>query len=175
MSEPLDEKLVLASRGGERSAYAALVKRHYKRVFMMCLGILGRVHDAEDAAQEAMLKGFVNIGRLRDARRFEAWISKIARNICSDHVRKRIQARQIATGKQQMQTQTEIQDYNLERALERLPENTRLPVVMYFLEGAGVKALAQRLNMSHSGVYLRLRTGIRQLYKMMVSKETQND
>ena len=175
MSEPLDENLVLASGAGDKNAYALLVKRHYKRVFIMCLGILGRVHDAEDAAQEVMLRGFVNIGRLRDASRFDAWISRIARNICSDHVRKRMQARQIAVEKQQMQTQTENQDYHLQRALEQLPEKTRLPLVMYFLDGTSVKTVARRLNMSHSGVYQRLRCGMSQLHGFMVSKETQND
>lgn len=175
MSEPLDENLVLASRAGDKNAYAVLVKRQYKRVFIMCLGILASVHDAEDAAQEAMLKGFVNIRRLRDASRFDAWISRIARNICSDHVRKRMQARQIAVDRQQMQTQTESQDDHLQRALEQLPEKTRLPLVMYFFDGASVKTVARRLNMSASGVYQRLRTGISQLHSVMVSKETQND
>ena len=74
-----------------------------------------------------------------------------------------------------MQTQTENQDAYLQRALEQLPEKTRLPLVMYFLDGTSVKTVARRLNMSNSGVYLRLRTGIRQLHNMMVSKETQND
>ena len=175
MSEPLDENLVLASRAGDKSAYAVLVKRQYKRVFIMCLGILANVHDAEDAAQEAMLKGFLNVRRLRDVSRFDAWISRIARNICSDHVRKRIQARRIAVDKQQMQTQTESQDDHLQRALEQLPEKTRLPLVMYFFDGASVKTVARRLNMSASGVYQRLRTGISQLHDVMVSKETQND
>ena len=175
MSEPLDENLVLACRGEDKGAYAALVKRHYKHVFMMCLGILGRVHDAEDVAQEAMLKGFVNIGRLRDARRFEAWIIKIARNICSDYVRRRTQARQTESSRQEMEGQSEIADYNLERALEKLSEKMRLPLVMYFLDGASVKAIAGRLNLSHSGVYLRLRTGISQLHKLMVSKESEDD
>jgi len=175
LSEPLDENLVLASRAGDKNAYALLVKRQYKRVFIMCLGILASVHDAEDAAQEAMLKGFVNIRRLRDASRFDAWISRIARNICSDHVRKRIQARQIAVDRQPMQTQTESQDNHLQQALEQLPEKTRLPLVMYFFDGASVKTVARRLNMSASGVYQRLRTGISQLHSVMVSKETQND
>ena len=173
MSEPLDEKLVLASRGGERSAYATLVRRYYKRVFIMCLGVLGSVHDAEDAVQEAMLKGFVNIGGLRDASKFEAWIMKIARNICSDYVRKRVLARQTESSRQEMGTQTAIADCKLERALEQLPEKTRLPLVMHFLDGASVKAIAGRLNLSHSGVYLRLRTGIGQLHKLMFSKESE--
>jgi RNA polymerase sigma-70 factor (ECF subfamily) len=140
---------------------------------MLCLGILGRVHDAEDAAQEAMLKGFVNIGRLRDASRFDAWISKIARNICSDYVRKRMRARERESSRQQMESQSEIADYNLERALEELPEKIRLPLVMHFLDGASVKSVAERLDLSHSGVYLRLRTGISQLHKLMVSKESE--
>ena len=64
---------------------------------------------------------------------------------------------------------------HLQQALEQLPEKTRLPLVMYFFDGASVKTVARRLNMSASGVYQRLRTGISQLHSVMVSKETQND
>ena len=44
-----DEKLVAGARRGEKSAYAVLVKRHYRGVFAVCLGVLGNVHDAEDS------------------------------------------------------------------------------------------------------------------------------
>ena len=74
-----------------------------------------------------------------------------------------------------MEGQSEIADYNLERALEKLSEKMRLPLVMYFLDGASVKAIAGRLKLSRSGVYLRLRTGISQLHKLMVSKESEDD
>jgi hypothetical protein len=46
----LDENLVMASRKGDKSAYAQLIRGHYDHVFMICLGILGNVEDARVAA-----------------------------------------------------------------------------------------------------------------------------
>jgi RNA polymerase sigma-70 factor (ECF subfamily) len=60
LEESLDESVVRACQQDDKSAYAVLVKRHYREVFALCLGILGNLHDAEDVAQEAMLKGFLN-------------------------------------------------------------------------------------------------------------------
>ncbi len=74
-----DKNLVLACRTGDRKAYAVLVKKYYRQVFLICMGILGNVHDAEDIAQDAMLKGFMEIKRLRDGSRFCPWVVKIAR------------------------------------------------------------------------------------------------
>jgi RNA polymerase sigma-70 factor (ECF subfamily) len=53
----LDENVVRACRQGDSDAYAVLVNRHYRHVFALCLGVLGNIHDAEDIAQDAMLKG----------------------------------------------------------------------------------------------------------------------
>ena len=58
MNDRCDMDLVVASRQGDKGAYAVLLERHYRHVFAVCLGILGNLHDAEDIAQDAMLKGF---------------------------------------------------------------------------------------------------------------------
>ncbi len=79
MSEQSDENLVDASRTGDNGAYAALAKRYYKSVFIVCLGMLGNVHDAEDIAQETMLKGLIKIKDLRDSSQFGSWIIRIAK------------------------------------------------------------------------------------------------
>jgi len=73
LNERCDENLVAAAAAGDRDARAVLVRRHYERVFIVCLGMLGSVHDAEDIAQEAMLKGFTDIRKLRDPGR-SGWI-----------------------------------------------------------------------------------------------------
>jgi len=57
LNDRIDDNVIRACQNGDRAAYAALVKTCYKSVFALCLGILGNTHDAEDAAQEAMLKG----------------------------------------------------------------------------------------------------------------------
>ena len=87
MNESLDESVVRACRQGDKAAYAVLVKRHYRHVFALCLGVLGNVHDAEDVAQETMLKGFLKIKKLNKGEQFEAWILRIARNLCFDFLR----------------------------------------------------------------------------------------
>ncbi len=81
MDDHADEHLVRAGRQGDKAAYALLVQKHYRHIFALCLGMLANVHDAEDVAQEAMLKGFQSIGRLTWADRFEPWILRIARNL----------------------------------------------------------------------------------------------
>ena len=84
MSDFSDDILVAASRRGDKSAYALLVKRHYRHVFAVCLGVLGNVDDAEDISQDAMLKGFLKIRKLCSDEQFDQWILRIAKNLCID-------------------------------------------------------------------------------------------
>jgi len=70
LNERSDEKLIAASRTGDKSAYATLVEKYYRHIFLVCLGVIGNVHDAEDTAQDIMLKGFVKIKKLRDGSKF---------------------------------------------------------------------------------------------------------
>ncbi len=79
MDDRLDETLVCACKQGDTDAYAVLVKRYYRHVFAMCFGVLGNVHDAEDIAQDAMLKGLLKIKKLGRGEQFEAWILRIAK------------------------------------------------------------------------------------------------
>jgi DNA-directed RNA polymerase specialized sigma24 family protein len=58
MSQQGTDKLVESAAKGDRQAYGELVGRYYRPVLMECLAVLGRLHDAEDAAQEVMLQGF---------------------------------------------------------------------------------------------------------------------
>ena len=95
MNAHLDESLVRACQRDDKTAYAELVKRHYRHVFAMCLGMLGNVDDAEDVAQEAMLRGLLKIKKLDKAEQFESWILQIARNLCIDFLRRRKHTRVI--------------------------------------------------------------------------------
>lgn len=99
MDERSDNDLVVASCGGDRTAYAGLVRRHYGHVFLVCLGVLGNVHDAEDVAQDAMIKGFEQIRQLREGDQFAGWIVAIARNLSINHLRKRKTTEKALTGR----------------------------------------------------------------------------
>lgn len=83
-----DDILIAASQRGDKSAYALLVKRHYRHVFAVCLGVVANVDDAEDIAQDVMLKGFLKISKLRSSEQFGQWILRIAKNLCIDFLRR---------------------------------------------------------------------------------------
>jgi len=168
-----EENLILASRTGDKEAYALLVQKHYRQVFLICLGILGNVHDAEDITQETLLKGFQKIKKLREPRQFGAWITKIGRNLCINQVRRRNHARKIWQEKAEDFRQTFEQKPkenpydSLQGAVAQLPCELRLPLVLYYLDGQSADIVARRLNISRSGVYQKLRTGIKKLHTLL--------
>lgn len=170
MNDRSDENLVVAGCAGDSGAYATLVRRHYKHVFLVCLGILGNAHDAEDIAQDAMIKAFEQIRRLRDGAQFGRWVAKIAKNLCLNLVRRRMCAKKAVEQKTAQLTQNVAENDNLQQAIEKLPREFRLPLVMYYFDGQSVKTVAERLNMSTSSVYLRLRTATKQLHEILVKQ-----
>jgi len=162
-----DEILVAASCRGDKSAYAMLVERHYKHVFAMCLGMLADVHDAEDVAQDAMLKGLLKIAELREGEQFGRWILRIAGNLCIDLLRRRKRVKLVAAEYPAQAQQTTNENHDLHWAIKRLPKELRIPLVMYYFDNKKAKAIAERLNISHSGACQRIRTARQQLHKLL--------
>ena len=165
-----DNNLVVSCRTGDRKAYATLVKKYYRQVFLACLGILSNVHDAEDIAQDAMLKGFVEIKKLRDGSQFCPWIVRIAKNMCINMARRNKHARIVMQGKAIQPNQTTMRNDNLELAMEKLPEKSRLLLVMYYFDGQSVKTVAEKLNISNASVYSKLRAATKQLHKLLAKQ-----
>ncbi|MBN2183562.1 MAG: sigma-70 family RNA polymerase sigma factor [Sedimentisphaerales bacterium] len=174
MENHSDEKLVAASHEGDKSAYASLVERYYKHIFLICLGIVGNVHDAEDAAQEVVLKGYQEISKLRGDSQFGAWIGKIAGNLCINFVRRKQRGRKILEEKIKLPEQKPNENDNLRRAIEKLPMEARLPLVMYYFDGQSVQKVAENLDMSTSAVYSKLRGAIKQLHGLLTVQGDEN-
>jgi RNA polymerase sigma factor (sigma-70 family) len=164
---PCDKDLVVAARQGDRAAYANLVRRHYKAVFLVCVGVLGNVHDSEDAAQDAMFKGFEKIRQLRQADQFGHWIITIARNVSINLLRKRSTAGRVLEQTAPSQGWREGTTEDVREAVAKLPCELRLPLVMYYFDGRSVKTVAEKLNVSTSGVYAKLRMAIRELHEIL--------
>jgi RNA polymerase sigma-70 factor (ECF subfamily) len=85
-----DEHLVRRfTEGGDRAAFAALVRRHESRVYNVCLRVLGDPEDARDAAQDAFVSALRKLGQFRGDAAFTTWLHRIAVNACYDMLRKR--------------------------------------------------------------------------------------
>jgi RNA polymerase sigma-70 factor, ECF subfamily len=86
----IEEKdLILQSQQGDKEAFCALMEAHQSRIYALCYKYMQNTHDASDAAQEAILKIYLNISRFRFASAFSTWAYRIAVNACVDMLRKR--------------------------------------------------------------------------------------
>ena len=175
MSRPSDEILVDASRNGDKGAYAQLMHWHYRRVLAVCVGVLGSVHDAEDAVQETMLKGYVEIGRLRDSSCFGAWICRIARNESINTFRKRKRVEKVRHDRPEDKVAKETDHERLALAIRRLSKEDRLPLSMYYFDGRDVKGIARSLGVSPGSIYVRLRRAMEQLHGFLTEQEVSDE
>ena len=172
MNERADESVFRACRRGDGAAYSVLAERHYRRVFALCLGMLANVHDAEDVAQETLLKGFLNIRRLTRPERFEPWILRIARNLCIDLLRRRKRAEKLAVEPQTAAATGTHENHDLEHAIRRLPQELRLPLTMYYFEQRDARSIAAKLSISPSLAYERLKAARRQLHELLTEGDS---
>ncbi len=170
MEQRSDVNLVEAVCQGQRSAYAVLVRRYYSHVFLVCLGLVGNVHDAEDVAQDTMVKGLEKIRQLRDADQFGHWIVKIARNLSINCLRRRTTADRLAERVTEGPPAETTAGDDLHEAVARLPRDLRLPLVMYYFDGRSVKTVAQTLDISASAVYLKLRMALKELHEILTAQ-----
>jgi RNA polymerase sigma-70 factor (ECF subfamily) len=89
-----DERaLVERVRGGDTSAYDALVSHYLRRVVSIAWNIVRNAHDAEDLAQEAFVKAYRAIGRFRSDEPFGPWIYRIVTNLSLDLLKHRRRVR----------------------------------------------------------------------------------
>ena len=82
-----DEQLVALTQQGNLQAFNNLTSRWQASIYRFVLRVLGNQEDARDVCQEALLKAYLNIQRLRDGRKFKAWLHHIALNLCRDRFR----------------------------------------------------------------------------------------
>jgi RNA polymerase sigma-70 factor, ECF subfamily len=84
-----DAELVVLARDGHLDAFNCLAGRWEQSIFRFSRRMLGDTEDARDVCQEALVKAYLNLGRLREPARFKAWAHHIALNLCRDRQRSR--------------------------------------------------------------------------------------
>jgi RNA polymerase sigma-70 factor (ECF subfamily) len=75
-----EQDMISQVQGGRHELFYELVRPYERRVYAAALAILRNEADAEDAAQEAMLKAFANIRQFRAEARFSTWLIQITVN-----------------------------------------------------------------------------------------------
>lgn len=129
-----------------------------RKLYRVALSMLRCDADAADAIQEAVFKGWLHRGALRDGERFEAWLTRILVNECHN-IQRRWKRRGEPLDEGRAVLAEEPPDPELRDALMALPERLRLPLVLHYLEGYSLREISDILKIPQTTVKSRLHQG----------------
>jgi RNA polymerase sigma-70 factor, ECF subfamily len=165
------DMLVDMAARGDRTAFEQLVETRVDRIFRTACAILGNEADARDATQEAFITAWVQVPRLRDTTRFDAWLNRVILNACRDALRKRRRSREIDLEGFESQTadsQGEVADRaTFHGAFDRLNAADRSILVLHHLHQLPLSEIASQLRVPVGTVKSRLHTARRALERAL--------
>lgn len=147
----------------------AAVHTYGDLLYRLCLVMLGRESDAEDAVQETMLRYLQKAPQFENAGHEKAWLITVAANQCRDMLRWRKRHPQVDLADWQ-ERPAEAADSGILEALMALPEKFRLVLVLYYVEEYPVAEIAKLIGRTPSAVKMRLQKG-RKLLEELYRKE----
>ena len=177
---PKDFELAQAAAAGDGSAFEQLYRRHFRRVYALCLRMLGNPTLAEDLTQDVFINLFNKIGSFRGDSAFTTWLHRMTVNQVLMFFRKASTRQELTTeeGETPIQIVRGTEDPNampvvdriaLQRAIAQLPPGYRTVFVLHDVEGYDHDEIARMLEVSEGTsksqlhkARLKLRTILRQ-------------
>jgi RNA polymerase sigma-70 factor (ECF subfamily) len=177
-----DVALVERVRGGDVTAYDALVRKYERQVFRIAQHITENREDAEDVMQDAFLKAYQKIDQFQGNSKFSTWLVRIAVNESLMRLRKRRTGKTVSIDEDIVTEEGSVprdladwarnpeQNYNqaelaeiLRKTIQGLPEGFRIVFVLRDVEGLSTEETAETLGLSVPAVKSRLLRGRLQL------------
>lgn len=165
--DPLAE-LLRKAKQGDLAAFEQILLRHERQVLGTALRLLGRLEDAQDAAQEVFLRLHKHLRRFDEARQFSPWLYRMTVNVCRDLARLRQASRFVSLEEwneegasahvREAGVSIEEQRRIMSRALETLPEKERAALVLRDIEGLSTREVAEILGSSETTVRSQIST-----------------
>jgi RNA polymerase sigma-70 factor, ECF subfamily len=160
-----DAELIEQILSGRRELYAELVGRYQEMLYRFALGMVRDPDQAADLVQDTFVKAFASLHSCRDRENFRAWIFRILRNRCTDHLRtparrsvsleaheKSLFARDEADA---FLEQREVRAA-VDRALLTLPETQREAFLLKHVENLSYEEMAEVLETGVSSLKMRV-------------------
>ncbi|MBN6889841.1 RNA polymerase sigma-70 factor, ECF subfamily [Cytobacillus horneckiae] len=183
--EILVKKRIKQVLKGDQDAYAEIVEIYKDKVFHICYRMLANQHEAEDIAQEAFLRAYVNIQSFNIDLKFSTWLYRIATNLCIDRIRKKkpdyyLDAEVAGTDGLTMYSQIpsnsrlpedDVQSLELQETIQKeiskLPEKYRSVIVLKYIEELSLNEISETLNLPLGTVKTRIHRGREALRKQL--------
>ena len=139
-----------------------------KLAYRVALGVLHNSAEAEDVAQEAMLRAYRNFHRLRDRERFRGWLVRMAFRLALDRIRAKGRrerhehdaTRVLEAGQREANVENLVSSREFERqvaqALDALPQKLRIVMVLAAIEGYNTREVAKLAGLPEGTVKSRL-------------------
>lgn len=168
-SRILDEYLVVSAKGGDRDAFAALVRRWQKKLIAHAWRLTGDREAAQDAVQTGWSEIVRGLGSLQDERAFPAWAYRIVSRAYAKQVGRKVQQRKISKAlagepsTDSQDTDARIDGQRLRMAVRALPPEQRSAVALFHFEEMSVAEVAVALDVPTGTVKTRLMHARRKL------------
>lgn len=174
MEDRNEAAIILAILAGETQLYHELIRPYERAVFLMAMSLMKNAADAEEVAQEAILRGFRKLAAFRSESKFSTWLISITLNEARSRLRRSasMPMTSLDVGPEEsgfspalLRDWREIPSEALERgevrallqrAIGHLPDNYREVFLLRDVEGLHVAEAAQALGISIANVKVRL-------------------
>ena len=124
-------------------------------MFRVAFAILRNRADCEDAAQNAVLKAYTNLDKLKERRYFRTWMIRILKNECSNFARAASRTVNLDAC-ELIGYDMEVPDLDLNRAFDSLSADERLAITLFYFEGYSTREIAKICEVSDGTVRSRL-------------------
>ena len=159
-----EAEAIRRAQQGDAEAFERIYRLHNRRVYALCLRMVGNTAEAEDLTQEAFLQLFRKIGTFRGESAFSTWLHRLAVNVVLMRLRKKTLAQTSLEevtepdedvggprkdiGGPDLRLSGSVDRVNLERAVEQLPPGYRSVFVLHDVQGYEHNEIATIMNCS---------------------------
>ncbi len=178
-SEPItDAELVQTAQTGNATAFGQLVRRYQGLIYGVTYHQVGNFADAQDIAQEVFVKAFRSIDRLQSPERFASWLKAIAVNECKMMLRgsrRTVPLEEVELSPSyaylaQQSWKRQERQADIRRAVDSLPEKSRLAVTLHYLSGLSHREIGEFLGITANAVTQNLHRARRQLKQILLAE-----
>ena len=165
-------ELIRASRKGDGSAFAELIRPHYAAAFRLAYGLLHDAQEAEDAVQESAFTAWKKIGNLREGAPMRPWFLGIVANRCRTVARSRwASVVRVPMLDQEAPAAELAAGIDLRRALARMPYDERLVLVLRYYLDTPYEEIAAMLGITVKAARTRVERAAHRLRPVLQVRE----